>query len=113
MDRIVCTSDDAHRRVVRLVTLAEASVEAMEAAASDGRWAMTVCSRYQLCELLDITPYSPFAGSLSEDPAALLDDAAQAAGQIVVPIDELVWHLALVGALHTAAADIRMVRGPG
>jgi hypothetical protein len=85
----------------------------MEAAASDGRWAVTVCSGYQLCELLDITPHSPFAGGLSEDPASLLDEAAQAAGQIVVPVEELVWHLALVDALHRAATDIRMVWGHG
>ncbi len=74
---------------------------------------MTAFSRYRLCELLDITPYNPCAGSPAEDPAALLDEAVQAAEQIVVPIDELSWHLALGEALRTAAADIRMVRDHG
>lgn len=106
-------SDNARRRVVWLVTRAEEAVGVLETTASDGRWAMTAFSRYQLCELLDITPYSPFAGGLVEDPAVLLDEAAQAADRIVVPIDELNWYLALRGALRTAATDIRIVQNRG
>jgi hypothetical protein len=103
-------SDEAHRRIVALVSQAEAVVEAMEAITVDGRWAMTAFSRYRLCELLDITPYGPYAGDLDGDPVALLEDAALSVDELDVPIEELSWRLALGDALRTAAADIRMVQ---
>jgi len=103
-------SDEARRRIVDLVTRAEAIVEAMEATTVDGRWAMTAFSRYRLCELLDITPYGPYDGDLDGEPAALLERAVLAVDELDVPIEELSWRLALGDALRTAAADIRMVQ---
>jgi hypothetical protein len=103
-------SDEVRRRVVDLVTRAEAIVEAMEVTAVDGRWAMTAFSRYRLCELLDITPYGPYDGDLDHEPAALLDEAALAVDRLEVPIEELSWRLALGDALRTASADIRVVQ---
>jgi hypothetical protein len=96
--------------VVELVTRAEAIVEALEARAADGRWAMTAFSRYRLCELLDVLPYVRIDGEFEDDPAELLDEAAGLADQIDVPIEDLSWRLALRDALRTAAADIRRVR---
>jgi hypothetical protein len=103
-------SDEVRRRVVDLVTRAEAIVEVMETRAVDGRWAMTAFSRYRLCELLDITPYGPYEGDIDAEPAELLDQAALAADRLDVPIEELSWRLALGDALRTAAADIRMAQ---
>ena len=103
-------SDEVRGRVIDLVTRAEAIVEAREATAVDGRWAMTAFSRYRLCELLDITPYAPYDGELEQDPVALLEEAALAVDELDVPIEELSWRLALGDALRTAAADIRMVQ---
>lgn len=104
------SGDDVRRRVVELVTRAEAIVERTEAAAPDGRWAMTAFSRYRLCELLEIMPYVRCEGDLDADPAVLLDEAVGLADRIDVPIEDLSWRLALGDALRTAAADIRMVR---
>lgn len=102
---------DVRRRVVELVVRAEAIVEGVEAAAPDGRWALTAFSRYRLCELLEIMPYGRYQGDLDDaDPAALLDEAAGLADQIEVSIEDLSWRLALGDALRSAAADIRMVR---
>jgi hypothetical protein len=102
--------DEVRRRVVDLVIRAEVMVEAKEATAVDGRWAMTAFSRYRLCELLDITPYGPYDGNLEGEPVALLEEAALAVDELDVPIEELSWRLALGDALRTAAADIRMVQ---
>ncbi|GAB2679254.1 hypothetical protein [Kribbella swartbergensis] len=110
MNSNLADGDEVRRRVVDLVARAEAIVEAWEATAVDGRWAMTAFSRYRLCELLDITPYGPYDGSLDDDPAALLDEAALAVDELDVPIEELSWRLALGDALRTAATDIRMVQ---
>jgi hypothetical protein len=106
----VSNSDEARRRVVDLVTRAEAIVEAMEATVIDGRWAMTAFSRYRLCEVLDITPYGPYDGDLDGEPVALLEEAVLAVDELDVPIEELSWRLALGDALRTAVADIRMVQ---
>jgi hypothetical protein len=103
-------SGEVRRRIVDLVTRAEAIVEAMETAAVDGRWATTAFSRYRLCELLDLMPYGRYDGDLDADPAVLLDEAVGAIEQLDVPIEELSWRLALGDALRTAAADIRMVQ---
>lgn len=103
-------SDEVRGRVIDLVTRAEAIVEAREATAVDGRWAMTAFSRYRLCELLDITPYAPYDGDLDGEPVALCEEAALAVDELDVPIEELSWRLALGDALRTAAADIRMVQ---
>ncbi|TDD18470.1 hypothetical protein E1218_25925 [Kribbella turkmenica] len=70
------SSGDVRLRVVEFVTRAEAIVEQIEAAAPDGRWAMTAFSRYRLCELLEIMPYVRYDGEVEGDPAALLDEAA-------------------------------------
>jgi hypothetical protein len=102
--------DDARRRVVELVTRAEATVETLEARSADGRWAMTAFSRYRLCELLEIMPYVRYDGDPDGDPVELLDEAARVAVQIDVPIEDLSWRLALGDALRTAAADIRRVQ---
>lgn len=104
------TSGEARRRIIELVTSAEAIVETIEVAAVDGRWAMTAFSRYRLCELLDITPYGRYDGDLKADPVALLEEAVGLVEQLDVPIEELSWRLALGDVLRTAAADIRMVR---
>ena len=101
---------EVRRRIVDLVSRAEAIVEAMEVAAGDGRWAMTAFSRYRLCELLDVTPYGPHEGELGTDPVELLEEAVGAVEELDVPIEELSWRLALGDALRTAAADIRMVQ---
>jgi hypothetical protein len=103
-------SRQARRRVIELVSRAEAIVEALEAGAVDGRWAMTAFSRYRLCDLLDITPYIPYVGDLEHDPAALLEEAAGMVDAIDVPIEELSWRLALGDALRTAADDVRRVQ---
>lgn len=110
MDEKVSTGDDARLQVVALVTRAEAIVERIEAAAPDGRWAMTAFSRYRLCELLEIMPYVRYDGEPEGDPAALLDEAAQLVDRIDVSIEDLSWRLALGDAVRTAAADIRAVR---
>jgi hypothetical protein len=104
------SSDDVRSRVVELVARAEAIVERIEAAAPDGRWAMTAFSRYRLCELLEIMPYDRYEGDLDGDPVALLDEAAELVDRIDVPIEDLSWRLALGDAVRTAAADIRAVR---
>jgi hypothetical protein len=98
------------RRVAELVTRAEAIVEGIEAAAPDGRWAMTAFSRYRVCELLEIMPYGRYEGDVEADPVVLLDEAAMLADQIDVSIEDLSWRLALGDALRTAARDIRAVR---
>ncbi|MER7243079.1 hypothetical protein [Kribbella sp. NPDC000426] len=98
------------RQVVELVNRAEAIVEALEATAADGRWAMTAFSRYRLCELLKIMPYVRYDGEPGDDPVALLEEATGLVDQIDVPIEELSWRLALGDALRTAAADVRRVR---
>jgi hypothetical protein len=103
-------SDEVRRRIVDLVTRAEAIIEAKEMAAVDGRWAMTAFSRYRLCELLDITPYGSYDGDVDADPAVLLEEANSAVAELDVPIEELSWRLALGDALRTAAEDIRMVQ---
>ncbi|WP_329000879.1 hypothetical protein OHA18_41420 [Kribbella sp. NBC_00709] len=113
MDEKTANGDDVRRRVVELATRAEAIVEALEAKAADGRWAMTAFSRYRLCELLDVMPYDRYEGELEDDPAALLDEAAGLADQIDVSIEDLSWRLALGDALRTAAGDIRRVRDAG
>ncbi|MEV0283509.1 hypothetical protein AB0H36_05245 [Kribbella sp. NPDC050820] len=110
MNSNLSSNDELRRRVVELVTRAEAIVEAMEATAVDGRWAMTAFSRYRMCELLDIAPYGPYEGDLDAEPAALLDEAGALVHEIDVPVEELSWRLALGDALRTAAADIGMVR---
>ncbi|GAA1713473.1 hypothetical protein GCM10009745_72230 [Kribbella yunnanensis] len=103
-------NDQVRRRVVDLVTRAEAIVEMWEATTADGRWAMTAFSRYRLCDLLDVAPYRRYEGSLEADPVSLLDEASELVDQIDVPIEDLSWRLALGDALRTAASDIRMVR---
>lgn len=113
MDEKTVNGDDVRRQVVELATRAEAIVEALEAKAADGRWAMTAFSRYRLCELLDVMPYDRYDSDLEEDPAELLDDAAGLADQIDVSIEDLSWRLALGDALRTAAAEIRRVRDAG
>lgn len=110
MNENLSGSDGVRRRVVELVTRAEAVVEALEMTAADGRWAMTAFSRYRMCELLDVTPYTPYDGVLDDNPASLLEEAARAVDGLDVPIEELSWRLALGDALRTAAADIRMVQ---
>ena len=110
MDEKRANGDDVRRRVVELVTRAEAIVEALEVGAADGRWAMTAFSRYRLCELLEIMPYVRYDGDPDGDPVELLDEAARVAEQIDVPIEDLSWRLALGDALRSAAADIRRVR---
>lgn len=104
------SDDEVRARVVELVVRAEAIVEGVEAAAPDGRWALTAFSRYRVCELLEIMPYGRYEGDLDADPAALLDEAAELADQIEVSIEDVSWRLALGDALRSAAADIRMVR---
>ncbi|NIK61310.1 hypothetical protein [Kribbella shirazensis] len=104
------SSGDVRLRVVELVTRAEAIVERIEAAAPDGRWAMTAFSRYRLCELLEIMPYVRYDGEAEGDPAVLLDEAAELVDRIEVSIEDLSWRLALGDAVRTAAADIRAVR---
>ncbi|MFD7159389.1 hypothetical protein ACFV9C_32655 [Kribbella sp. NPDC059898] len=101
------------RRVVELVTRAEGIVEGIEAAAADGRWAMTAFSRYRLCELLEIMPYGRPEADLDADPVVLLDEAVGLVDQIDVAIEDLSWRLALGDALRAAAADIRVVRDAG
>jgi len=101
---------DARSRVDELVRQAEAIVEALEAKAADGRWAMTAFSRYRVCELLDIPPYGPYGGDVDADPAALLDEAARYVDELDVPIEDLSWRLAVGDALRSAAGDIRAVR---
>ncbi|GAB3934108.1 hypothetical protein GCM10029976_042590 [Kribbella albertanoniae] len=103
-------NDQARQQICELVKRAEAIVEAMEARTADGRWAMTAFSRFRLCELLEILPYGPYEGSLDGDPVTLLEEAARAADELDVAIEEVSWRLALGDALRTAAADIRMVR---
>jgi hypothetical protein len=110
VDEKVSGGGGVRRRVVELVTRAEAIVEGIEAAAPDGRWALTAFSRYRLCELLEIMPYGRYEGDLDADPAALLDEAAGMVDRIEVPIEDLSWRLALGDALRTAASDIRAVR---
>ena len=107
------SGDDLRRRVVELVSRAEAIVEALELNAIDGRWAMTAFSRYRLCELLGIMPYVRYGGEPDGDPVVLLEEAARAAQQIDVPIEDVSWRLALGDALRTAVADIRRVRDAG
>lgn len=77
------------------MTRAEAIVEWFEAAAVDGRWAMTGFSRYRVCELLEITPYGGFEGDLDADAAVLLYGAARLVNQIDVAIEDLSLRLAL------------------
>lgn len=103
-------SVDGRRRVEELARQAEAIVEALEVRAGDGRWAMTAFSRYRVCELLNIPPYGAFRGSLEGDPAELLDEAAQCADKLEVPVEDLSWRLAVGDALRSAASDIRAVR---
>jgi len=103
-------NDEARQQICELVKRAEAIVEAMETSTEDGRWAMTAFSRFRLCELLEILPYGAYDGSLDDDPVALLEEAARAADELDVAIEEVSWRLALGDALRTAAADIRMVR---
>ncbi|TCC52140.1 hypothetical protein E0H73_40090 [Kribbella pittospori] len=110
MNRKLSKGDEVLQRIVDLVVRTEATVEALEATASDGRWAMTAFSRYRLCELLEIAPYASNDGELADDPVALLEQAALAVEELDVPIEELSWRLALGDAVRTAAADIRMVR---
>jgi hypothetical protein len=62
------SSDEVRRQVEELVSRAEAIVEALEAKAPDGRWAMTAFSRYRVCELLGISPYGSYVGDLDADP---------------------------------------------
>jgi hypothetical protein len=103
-------SDDQERaEVVELVTWAEASVEAVETGAPNGSWAMTAFSRYRVCELLGVTPYQPYAGELSDNPAGLFDEAAGLVDRLEVSVEGLSWRLALADALRSAAKDIRMV----
>lgn len=104
------STDEVRRRVVELVTAAEAIIERLETAAADGRWAMTAFSRYRMCELLEITPYASFEGDLAADPVVLLEQAAGLADRIDVSFEDLSWRLALGDALRTAAADVRAVR---
>ncbi|WP_405056852.1 hypothetical protein OG474_29445 [Kribbella sp. NBC_01505] len=105
------TQDDSQRRrIVELVTRAEAIVEGMETATLDGCWAMTAFGRYRLCALLGIMPYGIYEGSVEADPVALLEEAVAIADALEVSLEELSWRLALGDALRTAAADIRMVR---
>jgi hypothetical protein len=101
---------EARQRVIDLVRRAEATIEALEATALDGRWAMTAFSRYRVCEMLDITPYVPYDGGIEADPAGLLEEAAGAVDGIDVPIEDLSWRLALGDVLRTAAADVRRVQ---
>ncbi len=103
-------NDPCWQRVAELVTRAEAIVERLETKAADGRWAMTAFSRYRLCELLGIQPYSEFEGDLQADPAGLLDEATGLADQLDVSLEDVGWRLALGDALRSATADIRMVR---
>ena len=103
-------NEHVRRQIIERVRCAEAIVEAQEATAADGRWAMTAFSRYRLCELLEILPYGAYDGSLDGDPVDLLMEAAKTVDQLEVPIEDLSWPLALGDALRTAAADIRMVR---
>ncbi|GAA3112876.1 hypothetical protein JOF29_002819 [Kribbella aluminosa] len=110
MDEMGSNGGDARRRLVELVTRAEAIVEGIEAAAPDGRWAMTAFSRYRLCELLEVMPYVGYGGDLDADPVVLLDESAGLVDQIEVSVEDLSWRLALGDALRTAAADIRAVR---
>jgi hypothetical protein len=100
----------ARRRVINLVTQAEAIVESLEMEDPRGRWALTAFGRHRVRELLGLTPYEPYVGDLQADPADLYDRAALAADGFDVPIDELSWRLALADALRTAARDIRMVQ---
>lgn len=102
--------DDQQRsEVVELVTRAEASVEVLENTAPNGSWAMTAFSRYRVCELLGVTPYQPYAGDSTDDPAGLFEEAAGLVDQFEVSIEGLSWRLALADALRSAAKDIRMV----
>jgi hypothetical protein len=103
-------SGDVRQRVIDLASRAEAIVEAAEATAADGRWAMTAFSRYRVCELLGIVPYLRYDGDLTGDPAVLFDEAAEALNDLDVPIEDVSWRLALVDALKSAAADVRRVR---
>jgi hypothetical protein len=107
VDEKASTGDDARRQVIDLVRRAEAIVERLEAGVADGRWAMTAFSRYRLCELLEILPYGRYEGDLQADPVGLLEEAAQLADQIDVPIEDLSWRLALGDALRTAADDVK------
>ncbi|GAB3930381.1 hypothetical protein GCM10029976_032090 [Kribbella albertanoniae] len=102
--------DPVRRRLVDLVTRAEAIVEAMESTTLDGRWAMTAFGRYRLCALLGIAPYGIYEGDLEADPVALIEEAAGLADVLEVSLEEVSWRLALGDALRTAATDIRMVR---
>ncbi|GAA3129099.1 Tfp pilus assembly ATPase PilU [Kribbella aluminosa] len=96
-------------RVTELVVEAEAIVEALEAKAPGGRWAMTAFSRFRSLQLLG-APYQPYDGDLDGDPAELYEQAASEIDQLDVPIDHLSWRLALADALRSAAADVRMVQ---
>ena len=78
--------------MVTLVTRAEA----IEATTADGRWAMTAFSRYRLCELLEIPPYSRYEGDLDGDPAVLKEEAAELMDRIGVSIEDLSWGSPLV-----------------
>lgn len=102
--------DNTRRRVIALVTQAEAIVEDLEEKSPRGRWAMTAFSRYRVCELLGIAPYGAYAGELTADPAELFDKAAAVVDQIDVALYDVSWRLALGDALRSAAADVRTVR---
>ena len=110
MDEMVSDGDAVRRRVVELVMQAEAIVEGIEVAAVDERWAMTAFSRYRLCELLEILPYSRPEAEVVGDAVGLLDEAVGLVDRIDVPIEDLSWRLALGDALRAAVADVRAVR---
>lgn len=99
---------DVPSRVTELVVKAEAIVEALDAKAPGGRWAMTAFSRFRSLQLLG-DPYQPYDGDLDGNPAELYEEAASEIDQLDVPIDHLSWRLALADALRAAAADVRMV----
>ncbi|GAA0597554.1 hypothetical protein HPO96_35030 [Kribbella sandramycini] len=102
--------DPVRRRIAQLVARAEAIVERQEAGASDGRWAMTAFSRYRLCTLVGVLPYTQDTTEDDGDALGLLEEAAQAVDDLEVPLEDLTWRLALGDAIRATAASIRVVR---
>ncbi|WP_432877473.1 hypothetical protein ACQPYH_28795 [Kribbella sp. CA-245084] len=101
---------DGWMPIADLVRTAEAVIVAREAE-EPNVWAMTAFSRFRVVELLSVEPMALYGRDLDLDPVVLLEEAATAVEQLVVPVERVVWRLSLAAALRDAIADVRMVCG--